>query len=113
ELVLLLDHRHRAGQVHAIDVGQEVHDAEQTDDDIGGTQQALLHDVVTSCCAVSARNPIASCVPPGRCGTFATRSPISTPASVPISVRSLKSPRWPMRKILPASLPRPVPSDMS
>ena len=35
------------------------------------------------------------------------------PLSVPASIRSLKLPRWPMRKTLPASLRRPVPSDMS
>ena len=35
------------------------------------------------------------------------------PESVPISVRSLKSPRWPTRNTLPASLPKPVPSDIS
>src|SRR5918911_3151426 len=51
--------------------------------------------------------------PPPRCGMPARCSPISTPHSVPHSIRSLKWPRWPMRKILPFILPRPVPSDMS
>ena len=54
----------------------------------------------------------AACTP-GSIGTPASRSPISTPHSVPASIRSLKSPRWPMRKIRPCSLPRPAPSDMS
>ena len=55
-------------------------------------------------------------------GLHAALRPGGTPAaSVPsrrrpasrISVRSLKSPRWPMRNIRPLTLPRPVPSDMS
>src|SRR6202166_2404615 len=46
-------------------------------------------------------------------GISASCSPICTPARVPASVRSLKWPRWPIRKVLPASLPRPAPSDMS
>src|SRR5262249_54759658 len=50
---------------------------------------------------------------PGRCGTPATARLISTPASTPMIVRSLTSPRWPMRNTLPASLVRPVPSDTS
>ena len=47
------------------------------------------------------------------CGTPCIASPISTPHSVPHSIRSLKKPRCPMRNTRPASLPRPVPSDMS
>ena len=35
------------------------------------------------------------------------RRPISTPHSVPASIRSLKSPRWPIRNTRPASLPEP------
>src|SRR5256885_4389989 len=48
-----------------------------------------------------------------RWGMPARSRPISTPASVPASVRSLKSPRWPMRNTQPESLLRPWPSDMS
>src|ERR1043166_4964559 len=51
--------------------------------------------------------------PPPRCGMPARCSPISTPHNVPHSIKSLKCPRWPMRKILPFILPSPVPSDMS
>ena len=39
--------------------------------------------------------------------------PSRTPASAAISVRSLQSPRWPMRNMRPLTLPRPVPSDRS
>ena len=51
--------------------------------------------------------------PPRLNGTPQIARPISTPLSVPASMRSLKSPRCPMRKTRPLSLPRPVPSDMS
>src|SRR5687768_12384906 len=51
-------------------------------------------------------------MPPVRCGTLARARPISTPLSVPASIRSLKSPRWPIRNTLSASLPSPAPSDM-
>ena len=40
-----------------------------------------------------ASDAIAAMTPPSRCGMPATRSPISTPLSVPISIRSLKLPR--------------------
>ena len=56
---------------------------------------------------------IAAGTPLRASGTPASFRPISTPASVAISVRSLLSPRWPMRNIRPLSLPRPVPSDRS
>src|SRR5918996_1017538 len=56
---------------------------------------------------------MAACTPSFFTGTPASPSPISTPASVPISMRSLKSPKWPMRNILPPSLVSPVPSDRS
>ena len=46
-------------------------------------------------------------VTPGSIGTPASRRPISTPHSVPASIRSLKSPRWPIRNTRPASLPEP------
>src|SRR6185437_10581971 len=59
------------------------------------------------------RTSIAASTPPPRCGTLARSSPISIPDSVPISIKSLKCPRWPIRKALPLSLPRPVPNDMS
>ena len=39
--------------------------------------------------------------------------PISQPESAAIRVRSLQSPRWPMRNMRPLTLPRPVPSDRS
>jgi hypothetical protein len=55
---------------------------------------------------------IAAMTPPLRCGTPAAASPISTPESAPSSMSSLHSPRWPMRKTLPATLPRPEPSEM-
>ena len=38
---------------------------------------------------------------------------ISTPARVATMVRSLVSPRWPIRNTLPATLAKPVPSDTS
>ena len=60
-----------------------------------------------SSCAIAASTPLPAT------GTPARRSPISTPHSVPISMRSLKSPRWPIRNTRPASLPSPAPSDMS
>ena len=50
---------------------------------------------------------MAAATPPALCGTPARLRPISTPARVPISVRSLISPRWPMRKAVPASRPSP------
>src|SRR5436190_595023 len=56
---------------------------------------------------------MAAWTPPARCGALASPNPISTPHSVPQSMRSLKKPRWPMRNTLPASRPRPVPSDRS
>src|SRR5216683_2559432 len=59
------------------------------------------------------RTSMAASTPPLRCGTFARSRPISTPDSVPISIRSLKCPIWPIRNALPLSFPRPVPSDMS
>ena len=40
-------------------------------------------------------------------------APSATPHSVPASIRSLKSPRWPIRNTLSWSLPSPAPSDMS
>ena len=40
-----------------------------------------------------ARVSRAAITPPARCGTPASRRPISTPASVPASIRSLKAPR--------------------
>ena len=43
--------------------------------------------------AVAARCSIADLTPPGRCGTPARPSPISTPERVPHSVRSLNAPR--------------------
>src|SRR5581483_4849624 len=55
----------------------------------------------------------AAATPPALCGMPARCSPISTPHSVPHSIRSLKWPRWPMRNTLPLTLPSPVPSDMS
>src|SRR5438034_1076229 len=64
-------------------------------------------------CSAAARNSRAACTPPGWWGTPAAPSPISTPASVPASIRSLKAPRWPMRNTLPVSLVSPAPSDMS
>ena len=39
--------------------------------------------------------------------------PSRSRTSAAISVRSLQSPRWPMRNMRPFTLPRPVPSDMS
>ena len=45
--------------------------------------------------------------------TPASLRPISTPASAAMRVRSLQSPRWPMRNIRPLTLPRPVPSERS
>src|SRR3954464_11635497 len=45
--------------------------------------------------------------------TPASFRPISLPDSAAISVRSLQSPRWPMRNMRPLTLPRPVPSDRS
>ena len=48
-----------------------------------------------------------------RACTPASLRPISTPASVATSVRSLLSPRWPMRNMRPLTLPRPVPSERS
>src|ERR1019366_3659475 len=56
---------------------------------------------------------MAANTPPALCGTLAIPSAISTPASVPISINSLKWPRWPMRNTLPFTLDRPAPSDMS
>src|SRR5690606_11591914 len=61
--------------------------------------------------AEAARLSIAACTPPLRCGTPASPSAISTPASVPASVRSLKSPRCPIRNTRPATLLSPWPSD--
>src|ERR1700687_2677050 len=58
-------------------------------------------------------NSSATSTPAGWIGTSASCSPICTPASAPSRVRSLKWPRWPIRNTLPASLPRPAPSDMS
>ena len=63
-------------------------------------------------CAVRRRGAGASdlsaaITPPSRCGTPASRRPISTPLSVPASIRSLKLPRWPMRKTWPASFDEP------
>ena len=62
--------------------------------------------------AAADRYSIAAATPPLRCGTPAIASPISTPASVPISMRSLNAPRCPMRNTLSRSLPSPEPSDM-
>src|SRR5439155_1600561 len=62
---------------------------------------------------VGARTFIAALTPPSRCGTPATLRPSSTPPSVPMSIRSLKAPRCPMRNTLPLSRPNPVPRDMS
>src|SRR5215472_15559478 len=59
------------------------------------------------------RNSRAAVTPPALCGMPARCKPISTPDKVPHSIKSLKWPRWPIRKILPRSRPRPVPSDMS
>src|SRR5207247_4524558 len=59
-----------------------------------------------------ARYSSAAATPPRANGTRDRASPISTPASVPASIKSLKSPRCPIRNTLPFSLPRPVPSDM-
>src|SRR6476661_172851 len=44
--------------------------------------------------------------PPAVNGTPPAARPISTPLSVPASIKSLKSPRWPMRKLRPLSFPR-------
>src|SRR2546427_7559 len=63
--------------------------------------------------AAAARCSLAAATPPARCGIPASASPISTPASAPQSMRSLNAPRWPIRKSLPFSLPRPWPKDMS
>jgi hypothetical protein len=63
--------------------------------------------------ALEARCASAAATPSARCGTCARLRPISTPDRVPASIRSLKSPRWPMRNTRSASRPRPLPSDMS
>src|SRR5690606_23662829 len=63
--------------------------------------------------AASRRCSTAASTPPGLIGTPASCNPICTPPRVPMSVRSLKWPRWPIRKTFPASLPSPAPSDMS
>src|SRR3954447_26486305 len=60
-----------------------------------------------------ARCSSAAVTPPRACGTPASARPISTPERVPQSIRSLNHPRWPMRKAVPLSFPRPCPSDMS
>ena len=54
--------------------------------------------------------------PARRCRRGARRrasGPSRTPASAASSVRSLLSPRWPMRNMRPLTLPRPVPSERS
>ena len=55
---------------------------------------------------------IAASTPPARCGIPHAASPISTPLSVPVTIRSWKSPRWPMRNTRSANWPRPLPRGM-
>src|SRR5260221_6398542 len=55
----------------------------------------------------------AALTPPFWNGTPNRARPISTPQRVPHNIRSLKSPRWPIRKALPLSFPSPEPSDKS
>ena len=52
-------------------------------------------------------------IPPGLKGIPDCFKPISTPARVHASIRSLKSPRCPILKTFPLILARPVPNDMS
>src|SRR5258706_3448557 len=73
-------------------------------------QAAAFSDVRCGC---EAKNSIAACTPLPASGTPLSLSPISQPDSAAISVRSLQSPRWPMRNMRPLTLPRPVPSDRS
>src|SRR6266436_8756950 len=141
ETQFLLDAAGRGADVHPVDVGDEVHDAQHRQHDMGGLETKphfLLPDslflwfwsdccgdpspvaqleVALSCAGVldplrSSSNVIAAATPPARCGTPASDNPISTPVSAPNSVSSLHSPRWPMRNTLPASLLKPEPSDM-
>ena len=51
-------------------------------------------------------------MPPRVTGAPASARLISTPHRVPISIRSLKSPRWPIRNTRSFSSPSPAPSDM-
>ena len=77
-------------------------------------KRSLVGLVLGSCCALLALSPRAARAADGE-SSFTPDSfrPISQPESAAISVRSLQSPRWPMRNILPLSLPRPVPSEQS
>jgi len=63
-----------------------------------GSGQAGTGDA-TSLCA-SLRYSSAAATPPWRWGTPARSNPISTPLRAPASIRSLKSPRCPIRKTL-------------
>ena len=51
---------------------------------------------------------MAAWTPPFRCGTPASSNPISTLDSVPAGMRSVKSPRWPMRNTRSAILDRAI-----
>src|SRR5262249_19830977 len=62
--------------------------------------------------AAETKYSIAACTPPFLCGTLASASAISVPASAPNSISSLMSPRWPMRNILPANGPKLAPYEM-
>src|SRR5262249_27016529 len=94
EADLLLDRPRRGRDVDAVDVGDAVHQAEQEQHHRG---RANFHFSTS----------MAASTPPLR------PSAISTPASVPHSIRSLNQPRWPIRKTWLASFPRPVPSEGS
>src|ERR1700674_2454184 len=89
-------------------------------DSVAGRQQGLTtsgHHLIeaadSASLAAGARESRAAITPPDLWGTAARRRPISMPLRVPASIRSLRWPRWPMRKTLPASLERPAPRDIS
>ena len=59
------------------------------------------------------RKSKAAIIPPDLKGMPDCFKPISTPARVPASIRSLKSPRCPIRNTFPFTLASPVPRDIS
>src|ERR1700738_534422 len=107
----LLDRARRGGDVHPIDIGDEIHQTEKEEDHSCRACFTNSHVRLRQGC--EARNSRAAATPPVRAGMPARPRDISTPESVPQSVRSLNAPRWPMRKTLPFSLPRPWPSERS
>ena len=95
---------HRAGATAAAPSSERA--ARGTRRIVVDTDSPSKYDYAGAPSLTSSRRSAAS-TPPRWMEIPESLSPLSTPASVPRSIRSLKSPRCPMRNILPLTFPSP------